>query len=65
MVAAGQYGTGTRLMAASSGFEESPGCALLGDAPHVVLPHLHGNQNCQRFVCILSCRRFVVAHNYS
>jgi hypothetical protein len=29
-----------------------PGCAPLGDAPHVVPLHRHGYQNCQQLVCI-------------
>ena len=55
----------THPMATSSGFDWSPGRALSGNVPHVVLPHPHGNRNCQRFACILCCRLFVVAHNDS
>ena len=55
----GQYGAGTQPMAASSGFEWSPGCDLSGDAPRVVPLHCHGNRNCHRFTCIFCC----VSHN--
>ncbi len=54
----GQYGAGTRPMAASSGFEWSPGCAPSGDVPKVVPPHPHGHRNGQWFACIFRSHRF-------
>ena len=65
MVASGWYRAGTQLVAATSGFEWSPGCAPSGNAPCVVPLHRHGNQNYQQFACIFCCRRFIVAHYHS
>jgi hypothetical protein len=30
--------------------------------PHVVLPHLHGNQNRQQFACIFCYCQFIVSY---
>ena len=61
----GRYGVGTCPTEASSGFQWSPGRALLGDAAHVIPVHRHGNRNCQRFVFIFVVADFIVAHNSS
>ena len=60
----GRYGAGTRPMAASSGFERSPGCAPSGDAPRIKPLHHHGHRNRRRFACIFCRVNFVVGHNH-
>jgi len=49
-----QYNIGTQPMAASNGFEWSPVCDSLVDAPRIISPHRHGNQNHQHFNHFLS-----------
>ena len=44
-----QCDASTCLMAASSGFKWSPGCAPWGDPPHILPPHPHDNQNRRQF----------------
>jgi len=61
----GQYGAVTCPMAAPSGFKWSPGCAPLGNVPHIILPHPHDNQSCQQFACIFVFNDFIVGHNHS
>jgi hypothetical protein len=53
-----QFYASTCSMAASSVFKRSLGCAPLGDVPHIVPPHLHGDQDCQWFTCIFRHRHF-------
>jgi hypothetical protein len=53
LVAAGRYGANSRPMAASSGFQSSPGHAALGDAVLIALVHRRGHQNGRwmRYIC--------------
>jgi len=32
------------------------------DAPHIVSPHSHGNQNCQQFTCIFVAVDFIITN---
>jgi hypothetical protein len=41
----GRYGVGSRPMAASSGFQSSPGHTALGDAAFIASTPPHGHQN--------------------
>ncbi len=50
----GQYGASSPLMAASSGFQSSPGHAASGDAICIAPAHCHGHQNGQQRKCICS-----------
>jgi hypothetical protein len=53
-------------MAASSGFQSSPGHAASGNAICIALAHHHGNQNGRRTRCIcLSLSIFFINNNHS
>ena len=58
-----QCDASTCPMAASSGFEWSPGCAPSGDWPCVVPLHPHGNRNRHRFAWMFCRIDFIVGHN--
>jgi hypothetical protein len=51
----GQYGASSRPMAASSGFQGSPGHAALGNTVYIAPAHRRGHQNVQqmRYICSL------------